>query len=74
MATSASENFCLTLARQRWTHNAAVLCCAFPSRSRRIINLSPVMVIPEEQPAQPALPVQPEGLRVVCGHCGNTFL
>ncbi|MBN3279579.1 PP4P2 phosphatase, partial [Polyodon spathula] len=41
---------------------------------RRIINLSPVMVIPEEQPAQPALPVQPEGTRVVCGHCGNTFL
>uniref|UniRef100_A0A673KJB6 Phosphatidylinositol-4,5-bisphosphate 4-phosphatase n=1 Tax=Sinocyclocheilus rhinocerous TaxID=307959 RepID=A0A673KJB6_9TELE len=41
---------------------------------RRIINLSPVMVIPEEQPAQPALPVQPEGMRVVCGHCGNTFL
>ena len=44
------------------------------SYSRRIINLSPVMVIPEEQPAQPALPVQPEGTRVVCGHCGNTFL
>ncbi|MED6269487.1 hypothetical protein CHARACLAT_033619 [Characodon lateralis] len=42
--------------------------------SRRIINLSPVMVIPEEQPAQPALPIQPEGMRVVCGHCGNTFL
>ncbi|XP_067356818.1 type 2 phosphatidylinositol 4,5-bisphosphate 4-phosphatase isoform X2 [Channa argus] len=41
---------------------------------RRIINLSPVMVIPEEQPAQPALPIQPEGMRVVCGHCGNTFL
>ncbi|KAJ8273272.1 hypothetical protein GJAV_G00099660 [Gymnothorax javanicus] len=41
---------------------------------RRIINLSPVMVIPEEQPSQPALPVQPEGMRVVCGHCGNTFL
>ncbi|XP_031650862.1 type 2 phosphatidylinositol 4,5-bisphosphate 4-phosphatase isoform X1 [Oncorhynchus kisutch] len=41
---------------------------------RRIINLSPVMVIPEEQPAQPALPVQSEGMRVVCGHCGNTFL
>ncbi|KAG9355501.1 hypothetical protein JZ751_000339 [Albula glossodonta] len=41
---------------------------------RRIINLSPVMVIPEEQPTQPALPVQPEGMRVVCGHCGNTFL
>ena len=41
--------------------------------SRRIINLSPVMVIPEEQPAQPALPVQPEGMRVECGHCGNTF-
>ncbi|XP_064876187.1 type 2 phosphatidylinositol 4,5-bisphosphate 4-phosphatase isoform X1 [Oncorhynchus nerka] len=39
---------------------------------RRIINLSPVMVIPEEQP--PALPVQPEGTRVVCGHCGNAFL
>ncbi|KAK6324296.1 hypothetical protein J4Q44_G00066350 [Coregonus suidteri] len=37
-------------------------------------NLSPVMVIPEEQPAQPALPVQPEGTRVVCGHCGNAFL
>lgn len=32
------------------------------------------MVIPEEQPAQPALPIQPEGMRVVCGHCGNTFL
>lgn len=44
------------------------------SDSRRIINLSPVMVIPEEQPAQPALPIQPEGMRVVCGHCGNTFL
>ncbi|KAI1886220.1 hypothetical protein AGOR_G00211750 [Albula goreensis] len=41
---------------------------------RRVINLSPVMVIPEEQPAQPALPIQPEGMRVVCGHCGNTFL
>ncbi|CAL9691497.1 unnamed protein product [Knipowitschia caucasica] len=41
---------------------------------RRIINLSPVMVIPEEQAAQPALPIQPEGMRVVCGHCGNTFL
>ncbi|XP_025726600.1 type 2 phosphatidylinositol 4,5-bisphosphate 4-phosphatase isoform X2 [Callorhinus ursinus] len=41
---------------------------------RRIINLSPVMLISEEQPAQPALPVQPEGTRVVCGHCGNTFL
>lgn len=56
-------------------------CCAHrrvflfvPSDSRRIINLSPVMVIPEEQPAQPALPIQPEGMRVVCGHCGNTFL
>lgn len=47
---------------------------ASASLSRRIINLSPVMVIPEEQPAQPALPVQPEGMRVVCGHCGNTFL
>lgn len=45
-----------------------------PPDSRRIINLSPVMVIPEEQPAQPALPIQPEGMRVVCGHCGNTFL
>lgn len=32
------------------------------------------MVIPEEQPTQPALPIQPEGMRVVCGHCGNTFL
>lgn len=32
------------------------------------------MVIPEEQPAQPALPIQPQGMRVVCGHCGNTFL
>ncbi|KAB1258038.1 Type 2 phosphatidylinositol 4; 5-bisphosphate 4-phosphatase [Camelus dromedarius] len=42
--------------------------------SRRIINLGPVMLISEEQPAQPALPVQPEGTRVVCGHCGNTFL
>nr|XP_033698759.1 type 2 phosphatidylinositol 4,5-bisphosphate 4-phosphatase [Tursiops truncatus] len=41
---------------------------------RRIINLGPVMLISEEQPAQPALPVQPEGTRVVCGHCGNTFL
>uniref|UniRef100_A0ACB8FEC9 Uncharacterized protein n=1 Tax=Sphaerodactylus townsendi TaxID=933632 RepID=A0ACB8FEC9_9SAUR len=41
---------------------------------RRIINLGPVMLIPEEQPAQPAIPVQPEGTRVVCGHCGNTFL
>lgn len=53
-------------------------CLARPSlcssNSRRIINLSPVMVIPEEQPAQPALPIQPEGMRVVCGHCGNTFL
>ncbi|XP_053102305.1 type 2 phosphatidylinositol 4,5-bisphosphate 4-phosphatase isoform X3 [Hemicordylus capensis] len=41
---------------------------------RRIINLGPFMLIPEEQPAQPAIPVQPEGTRVVCGHCGNTFL
>ncbi|XP_015454113.2 type 2 phosphatidylinositol 4,5-bisphosphate 4-phosphatase, partial [Pteropus alecto] len=41
---------------------------------RRIINLGPVMPVSEEQPAQPALPVQPEGTRVVCGHCGNTFL
>uniref|UniRef100_A0A803TUK2 Phosphatidylinositol-4,5-bisphosphate 4-phosphatase n=1 Tax=Anolis carolinensis TaxID=28377 RepID=A0A803TUK2_ANOCA len=41
---------------------------------RRIINLGPVMLIPEEQPAQPAISVQPEGTRVVCGHCGNTFL
>lgn len=41
---------------------------------RRIINLGPIMLISEEQPAQPALPVQPEGTRVVCGHCGNTFL
>ncbi|XP_064363833.1 type 2 phosphatidylinositol 4,5-bisphosphate 4-phosphatase isoform X3 [Dromaius novaehollandiae] len=41
---------------------------------RRIITLGPVMLIPEEQPAQPALPVQPDGTRVVCGHCGNTFL
>lgn len=32
------------------------------------------MLIPEEQPAQPAIPAQPEGTRVVCGHCGNTFL
>lgn len=46
----------------------------FSLHSRRIINLSPVMLISEEQPAQPALPVQPEGTRVVCGHCGNTFL
>ena len=57
------------------------MCCdhnfvfsIWSSDSRRIINLSPVMVIPEEQPAQPALPIQPEGMRVVCGHCGNTFL
>ncbi|XP_010079938.1 PREDICTED: type 2 phosphatidylinositol 4,5-bisphosphate 4-phosphatase-like [Pterocles gutturalis] len=41
---------------------------------RRIITLGPVMLIPEEQPAQPAMPVQPDGTRVVCGHCGNTFL
>ncbi|KAH0517623.1 Type 2 phosphatidylinositol 4,5-bisphosphate 4-phosphatase [Microtus ochrogaster] len=41
---------------------------------RRIINLGPVMLICEEQPTQPALPVQPEGTRVVCGQCGNTFL
>ncbi|XP_028920037.1 type 2 phosphatidylinositol 4,5-bisphosphate 4-phosphatase isoform X2 [Ornithorhynchus anatinus] len=27
---------------------------------RRIINLGPMMLIPEEQPAQPALPIQPE--------------
>ncbi|KAM8967600.1 type 2 phosphatidylinositol 4,5-bisphosphate 4-phosphatase isoform 1-T1 [Pelodytes ibericus] len=33
-----------------------------------------LMLIPEEQPAQPAVPVQAEGTRVVCGHCGNTFL
>lgn len=46
----------------------------FSPYSRRIINLGPVMLIPEEQPAQPAIPVQPEGTRVVCGHCGNTFL
>ncbi|XP_013917585.1 PREDICTED: type 2 phosphatidylinositol 4,5-bisphosphate 4-phosphatase [Thamnophis sirtalis] len=46
----------------------------FTSDSRRIINLGPVMLIPEEQPAQPAIPAQPEGTRVVCGHCGNTFL
>ena len=46
----------------------------FCFHSRRIINLGPVMLISEEQPAQPALPVQPEGTRVVCGHCGNTFL
>ncbi|XP_069601613.1 type II phosphatidylinositol 4,5-bisphosphate 4-phosphatase-like [Ranitomeya imitator] len=32
------------------------------------------LLIPEEQLAQPALPVQPEGTRVICGHCGNTFL
>ncbi|XP_017725829.1 PREDICTED: type 2 phosphatidylinositol 4,5-bisphosphate 4-phosphatase [Rhinopithecus bieti] len=64
------------------------LCCRFCSQSicgivklfpfsfhsRRIINLGPVMLISEEQPAQPALPIQPEGTRVVCGHCGNTFL
>jgi hypothetical protein len=47
---------------------------AFSFLSRRIINLGPVMLISEEQPAQPALPIQPEGTRVVCGHCGNTFL
>lgn len=47
---------------------------SFHQHSRRTINLSPVMVIPEEQPTQPALPIQPEGMRVVCGHCGNTFL
>lgn len=47
---------------------------AFSFHSRRIINLGPVMLISEEQPAQPALPIQPEGTRVVCGHCGNTFL
>ncbi|XP_045437511.1 type 2 phosphatidylinositol 4,5-bisphosphate 4-phosphatase isoform X3 [Pipistrellus kuhlii] len=41
---------------------------------RRIINLGPVMLISEEQPAQPAVPTQPEGARVACGHCGNTFL
>lgn len=46
----------------------------FSFHSRRIINLGPVMLISEEQPAQPALPIQPEGTRVVCGHCGNTFL
>lgn len=55
-----------------------ILLCNLPSLcssdSRRIINLSPVMVVPEEQPAQPALPIQPEGMRVICGHCGNTFL
>lgn len=54
--------------------NAILDLLVFSSGSRRIINLSPVMVIPEEQPAQPALPIQPEGMRVVCGHCGNTFL
>lgn len=54
---------------ESWTFATAPSLC-----SRRIINLSPVMVIPEEQPAQPALPIQPEGMRVVCGHCGNTFL
>lgn len=54
--------------------NAILGLWFFSSGSRRIINLSPVMVIPEEQPAQPALPIQPEGMRVVCGHCGNTFL
>lgn len=41
---------------------------------RRIINLGPVMLISEEQPVQPALPIQAEGTRVICGHCGNTFL
>nr|KAF6300795.1 phosphatidylinositol-4,5-bisphosphate 4-phosphatase 2 [Myotis myotis] len=41
---------------------------------RRIVNLGPVMLISEEQPAQPAVPTQPEGARVACGHCGNTFL
>eukprot|EP00069_Balaena_mysticetus_P013966 bmy_08749T0 len=41
---------------------------------RHIINLGPVMLISEEQPAQPALPVQPEGTRIMCGHCGNMFL
>ncbi|XP_014396012.1 PREDICTED: type 2 phosphatidylinositol 4,5-bisphosphate 4-phosphatase, partial [Myotis brandtii] len=41
---------------------------------RRIVNLGPVMLISEEQPAQPVVPTQPEGARVACGHCGNTFL
>ncbi|XP_059971342.1 type 2 phosphatidylinositol 4,5-bisphosphate 4-phosphatase-like [Mesoplodon densirostris] len=41
---------------------------------RHIINLVLGLLISEEQPAQPALPVQPEGTRIMCGHCGNMFL
>ncbi|KAL6065785.1 hypothetical protein STEG23_019490 [Scotinomys teguina] len=55
----------------------SVLAQRIPSmmlNNRRIINLGPIMLTCEEQPAQPALPIQPEGTRVVCGHCGNTFL
>uniref|UniRef100_A0A2K6LEF9 Phosphatidylinositol-4,5-bisphosphate 4-phosphatase n=1 Tax=Rhinopithecus bieti TaxID=61621 RepID=A0A2K6LEF9_RHIBE len=55
-------------------HQHVVKCTVCNEATRRIINLGPVMLISEEQPAQPALPIQPEGTRVVCGHCGNTFL
>lgn len=58
----------------RLTNPLNVLIFSSRQHSRRTINLSPVMVIPEEQPTQPALPIQAEGMRVVCGHCGNTFL
>uniref|UniRef100_A0A5F9D8W7 Phosphatidylinositol-4,5-bisphosphate 4-phosphatase n=1 Tax=Oryctolagus cuniculus TaxID=9986 RepID=A0A5F9D8W7_RABIT len=46
--------------------------CPRPS-CRHIITLGPIMLT-SEQPAQPALPTQQEGPRVVCGHCGSTFL
>uniref|UniRef100_A0A8D2ZFS7 Phosphatidylinositol-4,5-bisphosphate 4-phosphatase n=1 Tax=Scophthalmus maximus TaxID=52904 RepID=A0A8D2ZFS7_SCOMX len=42
----------------------------FPSASKRVINLGPVHIGRDSSEPQH----QPVGIRVICGHCSNTFL
>ncbi|XP_062036607.1 type 2 phosphatidylinositol 4,5-bisphosphate 4-phosphatase-like [Lepus europaeus] len=64
----------------RYPCNCLLICkdtsrrigCPRPN-CKYIITLGPIMLA-SEQSAQPALPTQQEGPRVVCGHCGSTFL
>ncbi|KAJ1193021.1 hypothetical protein NDU88_002327 [Pleurodeles waltl] len=57
-----------------WQVSTTLLYNTVKPAARNITNIGAMILIPEEQLSQSALPVHSRGARVVCGHCGNMFL